>query len=168
MYLAKRGWQLGGTVGSRLALVYALLAALCFYLQTGVDGGFDKVWRADQLVIASLLGDGVGALLLAPLLVVAPISLAWLAGSVAGFLTSLLIWLFTNPGLARAWGMFCFSIPSLIFHTAADLRPHIILGEHWLNSYWFWVGLPTVLSVLIGGWVGEHLAGQAATSTFTG
>jgi hypothetical protein len=64
--------------------------------------------------------------------------------------------------------MFCFSVPPLIFHTAADLRPHIMLGEHWLNSYWFWVGLPTVLSILIGGWVGEHLAGRDVTSTFTG
>jgi hypothetical protein len=155
-----RGWQLGGYVGSRMALVYALLAALCFYLQVGAHDRFEQVWRPDQLVVASLLGDGMGALLLAPFLIAVPIGLAWLAGSVAGFLTGLLAWLFGNRAIARGWGMFCFSIPPLIFHTAAELRPHVVLGEHWLNSYWFWVGLPTLLSVLIGGWVGEQLAGR--------
>ena len=50
--------------------------------------------------------------------------------------------------------MFCFSVPPLLFHTAAALRPNLILGEHWLNSYWFWVGLPSLICVLVGGWVG--------------
>jgi hypothetical protein len=162
MDAVKRGWQLGGYVGSRLALVYTLLAALCFYLQVGVDGRFAEVWRPDRLMVAALLGKGVGALLLAPVLMAVPISLAWLAGSVAGFLTGLLAWLFTNRTLARWWGMFCFSIPPLIFHTAAELRPYVIVGEHWLNAYWFWVGVPSLLCVLIGSWVGEQLAGREA------
>ena len=40
----KRGWRLGGIVASRLAVVYALLAALLFYLQMGADGGLAAVW----------------------------------------------------------------------------------------------------------------------------
>ena len=52
----KRGWQLGGYVGSRLAVVYALLAALLFYLQLGADGGLATVWQPDKLVVAQLLG----------------------------------------------------------------------------------------------------------------
>lgn len=158
MNTVQRGWQLGGYVGSRLAGVYALLAALLFYLQVGVPGQFNAVWRPDQLVLADLLGSGVGALLLAPLLIVVPVTLAWLAGSLAGLMTGLLAWLFTNRTLARWWGSFCFSIPPLLFHTVADLRPELIIGEHWLNSYWFWVGLPSLICVLIGSWVGEELA----------
>ncbi len=157
----KRGWQLGGYVGSRLAVVYALLAALAFYLEAGVGGQFNTLWQPNQLVLASLLGSGLGALLLAPVLIVLPIGLAWLAGSLAGWMTGLLAWLFTNRTLARWWGMFCFGVPPLLFHTVADLRPNLVIGEHWLNSYWFWVGLPSLISVLIGGWVGEHLADRA-------
>ena len=54
--------------------------------------------------------------------------------------------------------MFCFGLPSLLFHSAADLRPTLVLGEHWLNAYWFWIGLPTLLCVLVGGWVGGQLS----------
>jgi hypothetical protein len=157
----KRGWQLGGYVGSRLAVVYALLAALAFYLEAGVGGEFTALWQPNRLVLASLLGSGLGALFLTPMLIVVPIALAWLAGSLAGWMTGLLAWLFTSRTLARWWGMFCFSVPPLLFHTVAELRPNLVIGEHWLNSYWFWVGLPSLISVLIGGWVGEHLAGRA-------
>ncbi len=160
MNSTRSGWQLGGYVGSRLAVVYALLAALCFYLQVGADGGLAQVWRPDQIVLAEWLGDGLGAIVLTPLLALVPICLAALAGSFAGWLTSLLAWLFTNKTAARWWGMFCFSIPPLIFHTAANLRPTLVLGEHWLNSYWFWVGLPSLICILVGGWVGEQLAGR--------
>lgn len=153
-----RGWRLGGYVGSHLAVVYALLAALAFYLQIGAGGHWAAVWRPERLMIASLLGNGVGALVLAPFLIVIPVGLAWLAGSIAGALTGLLAWLFTSRMPARLWGMFCFGVPPLVFHTAAELRPHLITGEHWLNSYWFWIGLPSIIAVLIGGWVGEHLA----------
>jgi len=156
----KLGWQIGGRVASRLACVYALLAALLFYLDVGANGGLAAVWRPDQLVLADLLGDGFVAVLLTPLLIIIPIGLAWLAGSVGGFLTGLLAWLLTNRTLARWWGMFCFSIPPLIFHTAADLRPTVALGEHWLNAYWFWVGVPSIICVLVGGWVGERLEGK--------
>ena len=156
----KRGWQLGGTVASRLAVVYALLAALLFYLQTGADGGLAVVWRPVQIVLVNWLGNGIGAVILAPLLALVPIALAWLAGSIGGWLTGLLTWLFTNKTVARGWGMFCFSIPPLVFHTAANLRPTLMLGEHWLNSYWCWVGLPSLICVLAGGWVGEQLAGH--------
>jgi hypothetical protein len=155
-----QGWRLGGYVGSRLAIVYTLLAALVFYLQAAADGGIEALWRPERLVIADLLGNGAGALLLAPFLLTIPLGLAWLAGSIAGALTGLLAWLFTDRVLARLWGMFSFAVPPLLFHTAADLRPHLILGEHWLNSYWFWVGLPSVIAILIGGWVGEHLSVQ--------
>ncbi|CAN5560926.1 hypothetical protein BH10CHL1_BH10CHL1_21030 [soil metagenome] len=157
----KRGWQLGGYVGSRLAVVYALLAALLFYLQIGADGGLAAVWQPDKLVVAQLLGTGLIAVILTPLLALIPIGIAWLAGSIAGWLTGLLAWLFSNRTVARWWGMFCFSIPPLVFHTAAALRPHVVLGEHWLNSYWFWVGLPSLICVLVGGWVGTQLAGRA-------
>jgi len=156
----KRGWRLGGIVASRLAVVYALLAALLFYLQMGADGGLAAVWRPDQIELVHLLGSGIGAVILAPLLALVPIALAWLAGSIGGLLTGLLAWLFTNKTVARWWGMFCFSIPPLVFHTAANLRPTLMLGEHWLNSYWFWVGLPSLICVLVGGWVGEQLAGR--------
>ena len=156
----KRGWQLGGYVGSRLAVVYALLAALLFYLQVGVDGGLAVVWQPDKLIVAQLLGQGFIAVLLTPLLALIPIGFAWLAGSIAGWLTGLLAWLFSNRTAARWWGMFCFSIPPLVFHTAAALRPNLVLGEHWLNSYWFWVGLPSLICVLVGGWVGAQLAGR--------
>jgi hypothetical protein len=156
----KRGWQLGGYVGSRLAVVYALLAALFFYLQVGADGGLAAVWQPDKLVVAQLLGNGFLAVVLTPLLAIVPIGMAWLAGSIAGWLTGLLAWLFTNKTMARWWGMFCFSIPPLVFHTAANLRPNLVLGDHWLNSYWFWVGLPSLIAVLVGGWVGERLAGR--------
>jgi hypothetical protein len=162
MDVVQRGWRLGGYVGSRLALVYALLAALVFYLQVEAYGPWGEIWRPQRLLIAGLLGSGLGALLLAPLLMIIPIGLAWLAGSLAGLLTGLLTWLFTNRRLARTWGMFCFAIPPLLFHTLSELRPNAVIGEHWLNSYWFWVGLPSLISVLIGGWVGEHLAGQSA------
>src|SRR5690349_10258274 len=132
----KRGWQLGGYVGSRLAVVYALVAALCFYLQMGADGGLATglagVWQPDKLVVAQLLGNGMLAVVLTPLLALIPIGCAWLAGSIAGWLTGLLGWLFTNRVMARWWGMFCFSVPPLLFHTAAALRPNLILGEHWL------------------------------------
>jgi hypothetical protein len=162
MDVVQRGWQLGGYVGSRLALVYALLAALLFYLQVEAYGPWGEIWQPQRLLVAGLLGSGLGALLLAPLLIIIPIGLAWLAGSVAGLLTGLLAWLFTNRRLARAWGMFCFAIPPLLFHTISELRPNVVIGEHWLNSYWFWVGLPSLISVLIGGWVGEHLAGRSS------
>jgi hypothetical protein len=161
-----RGWRVGGYVGLRLATVYALLAALAFYLQVNASGHMSALWRPDRLMLASLLGSGVGAFFLAPLLIAVPLGMAWLAGSVAGALTGLLAWLFTGRALARWWGMFCFSIPPLIFHAAADLRPHLALGEHWLNSYWFWVGLSSLIAILIGGWVGEHLATQRREQTY--
>ncbi|RIK40611.1 MAG: hypothetical protein DCC55_14530 [Chloroflexi bacterium] len=161
-----RGWQLGGQVGLRLATVYALLAALCFYLQVSAGGHLATLWRPERLVVAAWLGQGVGAVLLAPLLIIVPLGLAWLAGSIAGALTGLLAWLFSSRTPARLWGMFCFAIPPLVFHTAAELRPSIIMGEHWLNSYWFWVGLPSLIAVLIGGWVGEHLAGQRRDESY--
>jgi hypothetical protein len=157
---AQRGWQLGGYAGSRLAVVYALLAAVCFALQVAGAQGMAAVWRPDRVALAGWLGNDTVALLLAPVLILIPIGLAWLAGSVAGLLTGLMAWLFTNRTIARWWGMFCFSLPPLLFHAAADLRPTLALGEHWLNAYWFWIGLPTVIAVLVGGWVGEQLAGQ--------
>jgi Na+/proline symporter len=150
----------------RLATVYALLAALAFYLQINASEQLSALWRPDRLVLASLLGTGWGAFVLAPLLIIVPLGMAWLAGSVAGALTGLLAWLFSNRAFARWWGMFCFSIPPLIFHAAANLRPNLILGEHWLNSYWFWVGLPSLIAVLIGGWVGEHLSTQRRTEQY--
>lgn len=161
-----RGWQLGGQVGLRLATVYALLAALCFYLQVNTSSSISAIWRPDRLVIASWLGQGIGAVLLAPLLIIVPLGMAWLAGSTAGALTGLLAWLFSSRTPARLWGMFCFAIPPLVFHTAAELRPHVIVGEHWLNSYWFWVGLPSLIAILIGGWVGEHLADQRRDESY--
>jgi hypothetical protein len=154
------GWRLGGYVGGHLALAYAVLAMVVFYLQAAAAGGLRALWRPEQLVIAELLGGSPGAWLLAPVLITVPLGLAWLAGSIAGALTGVLAWLFTSRPLARLWGMLCFSIPPLLFHTAAELRPAVVLGEHWLNSYWFWVGLPTLIAVLIGGWVGERLSIQ--------
>jgi hypothetical protein len=136
------------------------LAALAFYLQVHSGEHLATVWRPERLALASLLGGGPGALVVAPLLIAVPLTLAWLAGCISGALTGLLAWLFSGRTPARLWGMFCFSIPPLIFHAAADLRPYVVLGEHWLNSYWFWVGLPSLIAVLIGGWVGEHLSQQ--------
>jgi hypothetical protein len=156
----KQGWQLGGYVGSRLAVAYALLAALAFYLEINADGSPAQLWQPERLWVAALVGQGWLGWVVAPPLLAVPIGLAWLAGSVAGAMTGLLAWLFTGRMLARLWGMFSFAVPPLIFHTAAELRPHLLLGEHWLNSYWFWVGLPTLISVLIGGWVGEQLSAQ--------
>ena len=154
------GWRMGGRVAARLAVVYAFLASLIFYLQISGSGGFAGIWRPDRLWIASALGTGIAAILLTPLLVLIPILMAWLAGSVGGFLTGLMAPFLENTKLARWWGMFCFGIPPLIFHNASDLRPSLVLGTHWLNSYWFWVGLPTLICIFVGGWVGEHLAGS--------
>ena len=94
--------------------------------------------------------------------------MAWLAGSVAGFMTGLLAPLLGSRAVARWWGMFCFSVPSIIFHSAADLRPTLILGQHWLNSYWFWIGLPTLISILVGAKVGERLAANETNEVVIG
>jgi hypothetical protein len=155
-----RGWRLGGYVGLHLATVYALLAALAFFLQVKSGQQQPAAWRSDQVEVVALFADGLGGMLLAPFLIVIPLGMAWLAGSISGALTGLLAWLFSGRPAARLWGMFCFSVPPLVFHTAAELRPSIVIGEHWLNSYWFWVGLPSLIAVLIGGWVGEHLSAQ--------
>ena len=119
-------------------------------------------------MLAQVLGSGVLLVLATPLLLTAPILLAWLAGSVAGFMTGLLAPFLGNRSLARWWGMFCFSVPSIIFHNAADLRPVVILGQHWLNSYWFWIGLPTLISILVGAKVGERLAETGGTEFVIG
>ncbi|MBV7327102.1 hypothetical protein KFU94_02340 [Chloroflexi bacterium TSY] len=159
------GWALGGRVAARIAVVYALLSALIFYLQVSSGAGINAIWRADRLWVAEIVGTGFFAAILTPLLMLVPILLAWVAGSVGGFLTGLLTPFMTSGVTARWWGMFCFTIPSVIFHNAADLRPTLILGQHWLNSYWFWIGIPTVIGVLVGGWVGERLAGSGYEAT---
>ena len=161
------GWKLGGRIAMRLAVVYILLAALVFYLQVS-SRGMAAVWRPERLVLAQMLGSGVLLVLATPLLLTAPILLAWLAGSVAGFMTGLLAPVLGNRSLARWWGMFCFSVPSIIFHNAADLRPTLILGQHWLNSYWFWIGLPTLISILVGAKVGERLAANETNEVVIG
>ncbi|HMN29008.1 MAG TPA: hypothetical protein PKE45_12725 [Caldilineaceae bacterium] len=153
-----RGWRLGGYVGLRLATVYALLAALALFLQLKAGHQPLAGWRSEGVEVVALVADGPAGMVRAPFLLAIPLGMAWLAGAISGALTGLLAWLFSGRTAARLWGMFCFSIPPLVFHTAAELRPYVVLGEHWLNSYWFWVGLPSLIAVLIGGWVGEHLA----------
>lgn len=151
------GWKLGGRTATRLAIVYMMLALLAFYLQTSGSG---EVKGSSGIIVADFVGDGQSSLLLLPLLLVVPLGLAWLAGSVGGLMTGLLSPLLGNHKLARLWGMFCFFVPSLLFHNAADLRPQLVLGEHWLDAYWFWIGVPTIISIFVGGWVGENLAGH--------
>lgn len=153
------GWKLGGHAAARLAIVYMMLAGLVYYLQSSQSSGSTSR-QSEDLFLVNLLGDGAWSLLGLPFLLVIPLLLAWLCGSVGGFMTGLLAPLLGSGKIARWWGMFCFFVPSLIFHNAAALRPRIVLGEHWLNAYWFWIGLPTVIAVLVGGWVGEQLAGK--------
>lgn len=153
------GWKLGGQAAARLAVVYMMLAGLVYYLQSSQGSG-SASRQSEDLILVNLLGDSAWSLLGLPFLLVVPLLLAWLCGSVGGFMTGLLAPLLSNGKVARWWGMFCFFVPSLIFHNAAELRPQIVLGEHWLNAYWFWIGLPTIIAVLVGGWVGEQLAGK--------
>ena len=152
------GWRLGGQLATRLSIVYLVVASVVFYL----EGGFDVLRNSDDLYIVGLLGTGLRAFFLTPFLTLVPLLLARLAGSCAGLLTALLAGLFDNRRPARVWGYFCFSLPPVIFHHAANLRPQIIFGEHWLNSYWFWVGVPSLICVFVGGWVGEQLCGCGA------
>lgn len=156
----KIGWKLGGSVGLRLAGTYLSLAVLCFYLQHS-GGQWSHVWHPQRLVIAELTGSNPWGLVLLPFLMLIPLGLAWLAGAVSGFMTGMLAPLLGNRVIGRWWGMFCFFVPSLIFHNAAELRPQIVIGGHWLNSYWFWIGFPTLIAVLAGGWVGERVSGYA-------
>lgn len=153
------GWKLGGQAAARLALVYMMLALLALYLQTSGNGAH-SFQLPEGVLLPNFVGSGAWSLLTIPLLLAVPLGLAWLCGSVGGFMTGLLAPLLGNPKIARTWGMFCFFVPSLVFHNAADLRPQIVLGEHWLNAYWFWIGVPTVITVLVGGWVGEQLSGR--------
>ncbi len=153
------GWRVGGRTAARLAVVYMMLACLAYYLQAS-GNAHGASWQPDNLMLADFIGSGIWSVLAIPFLLVIPLGLAWLCGGVGGFMTGLLAPLLGNKKLARWWGMFCFFVPSLIFHNAADLRPQIVLGEHWLNTYWFWIGLPTLITVLVGGWVGEQLAGK--------
>lgn len=148
---------MGAGVGLRVATVYTALAILVFYLQISSEG-LTRIWHPNRLLAVEILGTGWLSLIAVPFLILIPISLAWLSGAVSGFLTALLAPLLGNASVARCWGMFCFFVPSLIFHNAAGLRPRIAIGEHWLNAYWFWIGLPTVLAVLAGGWVGQQLS----------
>jgi len=154
------GWKLGGRIALRLAIVYMIVAALIFYLQTSTSSYFAQVWNQQTISIVGLVGSGWSAFFITPLLMLVPLFIAWLTGSVAGLMTGLLAGIMTNKTLARWWGIFCFSAPILVFHNAAALRPNIVLGEHWLNSYWFWVGLPSLICILVGRWVGEQLTGS--------
>lgn len=152
------GWRIGGAVAARIAIAYVILAGLAFYLQVSHQG-LDQLWQPQRLSLANLIGNSTMAMVAAPILLVVPVGMAWLCGAVGGFMTGLLAPLLNNSTVARWWGMFCFFIPSLIFHNASTLRPTLIIGEHWLNSYWFWIGLPTIIAVIVGGWVGERLSG---------
>jgi len=153
------GWKLGGRIAIRLAVVYLLVAALIFYLQVSTTTYFASVWNAHTIHVVGWVGSGWTAFLTMPLLMTIPLFIAWLTGAVSGLMTGLLAGIMRNQTLGRWWGMFCFSVPILIFHNASALRPHIVLGEHWLNSYWFWIGLPSLICILVGRWVGEQLVG---------
>lgn len=161
----KNGWALGGVIGLRLAGVYAVLSALTFYLQLSSEKWAD-LWAPNRLIIAEILGQSQVALLALPFLLLIPLGLAWLSGAVSGFMTGMLAPLLGNRLVARCWGMFCFFVPSLIFHNAADLRLRIVIGEHWLNTYWFWIGVPTLIAIMAGGWVGERLSGAEEKAIF--
>lgn len=157
------GWRIGGRMGAWLAVSYALVAAVVFYAENGLGSSRSPLWMAEKPSAVNWLNSGLDVLLLTAFLSMIPVTMAWLAGSLAGALTGVLAGAL-HGAVARLWGMVCFSLPPVAFHAVAELRPTLVLSEHWLNSYWFWVGLPSVICVLVGGWVGVRLASHARLS----